>query len=164
MENDAWNAVRSRLFLSGKPPGIAANRRRPANFQELAELTSTGVDWDTARDRFLHEFFRYRNPEFFEIAPPDTLSPECRALLAGMAEFLCAQFGFSIPPWVSEPGFTLPEMWDPASECADDAHLHQEARAKKAHPVFLKHGVIFESVWLLDQAGVNAYLVGDGQK
>jgi hypothetical protein len=147
-ERAAWDAIHNRPYLLGSPAGFAVNRR-PANFQELANAQNSGVDWEIAWNEFFREFFRYRSPAFFQVEPPGTFSPGNRALLAGVAEFLCEEFGLPVPVWVHYPVYTLPKLWDPASDYVSDAHLHQEERAARSHPTFLKHNVIFESRWLL---------------
>lgn len=70
------------------------------------------IDHELAWSEFLHEFFRYKQASFFAVPPPRTFSPQRRALLAGVAEYLSERYSLPVPDWVHDPQYTLPELWD----------------------------------------------------
>jgi hypothetical protein len=141
----AWKVMHDQVPVQGDPPGLA-DSRRPSNFQELGDLMQQNDDFELSWSEFLHEFLRYKQVSFFAVPPPKVFSPGMRSMLAGAAEFMCTEFGLPIPEWVNEPEFTMPEPFEPygwmyTGESEDD---HQR-RIAKAHPIFLKHNVVFAS-------------------
>lgn len=83
------------------------------------------------------------------LRPPTWLSPRLQTLLAASAEFLSVEFGLPVPEWVHEPRYTLPEPWDPWEDICPDVAEFREERVAKAHPIFLRHGVVYESRTLI---------------
>ena len=143
MDLDAigWKAIHDQKPLPGLPAGLAASGR-PRNYDELGDLTEA-KGFEFAWSEFLHEFYRYRQPSFFT-EPPDAFMPEKQALLAGAAEFLCTEFGLLIPQWVSDPQYTLPEPFEPYGWMyVGETEEQHQARIAEAHPLFLKHNVVF---------------------
>jgi hypothetical protein len=70
--------------------------------------TSKAAAWSS----FLHAFFFYKSPRFFENRPPDTLSVEEQALWAGVAEGLCHKLDLPVPEWTNDIRYFLAEPWD----------------------------------------------------
>jgi len=144
LDKIAWETIHARPLPKGKPRGVAYVNR-PANYKELADLIAMGVESEIAWSEFLHEFVLYRQVGFFAYPPPDSFSPEYGALLAGAAEFLCQEFDLPVPIWVHYPQFTLDELWEPEEWMFPEDAEFRKRRIQKAHPLFLKHNVIFES-------------------
>ena len=65
-------------------------------------------------------------------------------MLAGAAEYLCTDFGLPVPGWVSEPAYTMPELWEPEEWMYPEDPEFRERRRLKAHPVFLKRNVLYD--------------------
>jgi hypothetical protein len=141
----AWNTIRTAEVRSTPPSGYEACGR-PSNYAELGRIiVDRGGDFEHAWGEFLHEFYRYRQPSFFSIPPPRSMSPGWRAILAGTAEYLSNEFGLSVSAWTEEAEYFLPEVWDPLSDLFADIEQYEDERRTKAHEVFLKRNVIFES-------------------
>lgn len=117
---------------------------RPRNYEEMAELARVR-DYEFAWSEFLHEFFRYKTAEFFAVPPPRSFSPQRRALLAGVAEYLSNEFQLPVPAWVSQPEFYLNEPWDPWEDLCPDMEEFRQVRMERSHPAFLKRNVIYET-------------------
>jgi hypothetical protein len=124
------------------PAGLAASGR-PANYVELARL-SERRDPELAWSEFLHEFFHYRQASFFAAPPPHYFSPQRRALLAGVAEYLCQRYGLPVPEWVNEPEFFLPEIWDPWEDICPDMEETRPGRIERTPEAFRKRNVVYE--------------------
>jgi hypothetical protein len=108
----AWKTIHSRSvpkpeFANYKGLEISG---RPKNYAEL-EIAVKESDMQLALSDFLHEFFLFRTPDFFEIEPSDYFSTRDRAWLAGVAEYLCHRFGLAVPEWVEKPEYFLAEPW-----------------------------------------------------
>jgi len=102
------------------------------------------------RGSFLHNFYIYRSESFFALPPPSTFTPEHRAWLAGVAEYLSLRFGLPVPAWTEEPEYFLHFEWDFASETfvwagmiVDMTEFRAERRVR-SHEAFLNRGVIYE--------------------
>ena len=139
----AWKTIHEQGSRSEPPPGLAASGR-PANFAEFAELAARW-DEELAWSEFLHEFFHYKQASFLAVPPPKTLRLECRALLAGVAEFLSEEFNLPVPEWVNEPEYFLQEMWDPWEDICPDMEPFRQERIARSHPAFLRRGVVYEA-------------------
>lgn len=139
----AWGVIDKTAARSTPPSGLAASGR-PANYGELAELTAR---WDPelAWSEFLHEFFRYKQPGFFAVPPPRSFSPQRRALLAGVAEYLSQRYGLPVPAWVRDGEFFLAELWDPWEDLCPDMEETRPGRTERTPEAFLKRGVVFEA-------------------
>lgn len=143
LDQIAWRTIHETPGRDYPPPGLAASGR-PCNYAEFAELAAR---WDPelAWSEFLHEFFRYKQAGFFAVPPPTTLPRERRALLAGIAEFLCTEFGLPVPAWVNEPEYFLDEMWDPWEDLAPHLERTRPERIERSHPIFLKRNIVYEA-------------------
>lgn len=139
----AWAILHGLVPSASTPPGLAASGR-PCNYVELAELTERW-DKELAWSEFLHEFFRYKAASFFVVPPPPSFTPERRALLAGVAEFLCAEFNLEAPAWIKEPEFFLSEMWDPWEDICPDVREFRDERIARSHKAFLRRNVVYEA-------------------
>jgi hypothetical protein len=84
-----WKSYRSQ-----PPRPLPANLHAPRNYVELAGAIDFEADredmWESSRaaawSSFLHAFFYYKSPSFFDERPPEVLSVEEQALWAGVAE------------------------------------------------------------------------------
>lgn len=143
LDEVAWETLHARPKPASPPLGLAKGSR-PANYSELGDLIASGVDFEIAWGEFLHEFFRYRAPSFFAYPSPGNISPEYRALLAGVAEFLSKEFELPVPIWVFGPEYYLDHEWDILSEELPDVEQYREERRARSHDAFLRRNVIFE--------------------
>lgn len=141
LDKQAWAVLAERTPFTGKPEGFERSGR-PANFAELAVAIEEYGSYSHAWSEFLHEFYRYKIPDFFAVEPPAHFSPGRRALLAAVAEALCTRFGLPVPAWVQKPEYTLAEPWDPNAEFYPGMSI--EERMSYASPVFQKHNVVFK--------------------
>jgi hypothetical protein len=139
----AWDVMDKITARSAPPSGLAASGR-PANYAELAELSSRW-DHELAWSEFLHEFFRYKQASFFAVPPPRSFSPQRRALLAGVAEYLCTRYSLPIPEWVNAPEFFLHDFWDPWEDLCPDMEEFRQGRIERSPEAFLKRRVVFEA-------------------
>jgi hypothetical protein len=80
LDRTAWSIIhQASVVKDHRPAGYAASFR-PANYAELGQkITDTG-DFELAWSEFLHEFYRFRTPDFFSERPPAFLSPGWKAL------------------------------------------------------------------------------------
>jgi hypothetical protein len=139
----AWEAIKKAYVVEGAPLGYALSGR-PANYTELGQMIADrNGDFEHSWSEFLHEFLRYRQASFFAERPPSNLSPGWRAILAGTAEYFSEMFHLETPAWVLESEYTLPDLWDPLDDMFPGLFSIEERR-HKAHPIFLKHNVVFE--------------------
>jgi len=143
LDQIAWETIKTASVSTASPAGLKASGR-PRDYAELAELTAR-KDYETAWSEFLHEFFRYRTAEFFIVPPPRSFSPQRRALLAGVAEFLSTEFGLPVPEWVNDREYFLGEMWDPWEDICPDLESLRQVRIDRSHPMFLKRNVVYET-------------------
>lgn len=141
----AWKTIHTASVVRDRKPDGYAASRRPANYTELGQMMEDTDDFELAWSEFLHEFYRYRTVGFFAERPPDLLRPEYQAMLAGAAEFLSQEFGLEPPTWTSEPQYTLAEVWDPWEDLSPDFRQYRDQRIERAHPLFLKHNVVYEA-------------------
>lgn len=111
LDHIAWQTIHTASAIGNRQPAGYAATGRPSNFIELAQMMADR-DEEMAWSEFLHEFYRFRTPSFFAERPPESLSPQWKALLAGTAEFLSKEFGLPVPEWVNDPQYTLPVQWD----------------------------------------------------
>jgi hypothetical protein len=139
----AWAIIEEQTPRKGLPPGYAASGR-PSNFQELADMIAATGDFELAWSEFCHEFYRYKSASFFAVEPPKSFSPERRAMLAGVAEYLSDRFGLPVPEWTSHREFFLDHVWDPWEDILPDMEQYRDERRARSHPAFLKRNVIYE--------------------
>lgn len=138
-----WEILDQKAAAPGEPPGLAVSGR-PANYKELADL-SERWDPELAWSEFLHEFFRYKRASFFAVPPPRYFSPQRRALLAGVAEYLCQRYSLPVPSWVNEPEFFLDRRWDPWEDLCPDVEEFRPERVEYSEECFLKRNVVYEA-------------------
>jgi hypothetical protein len=141
LDKQCWAILAARTPFTGKPEGFARSGR-PANFQELAVATEDYGDFEHAWSEFLHEFYRYKTPDFFAIEPPESVPLKRRALLAGVAEALSTRFGLPVPEWTQKPEYFLSEPWDPNAEWYPG--MSAEERMPFASPAFRRRNVVFK--------------------
>ncbi len=98
-------------------------------------------DWEHSWSEFLHEFYNYKQPSFFDEPSPKSLSLEQQAFLAAAAESLCCRFNIPVPAWTQEAQYSLAEPWDPSAFWYPDVPL--TSRIAASSPIFLKHNVLF---------------------
>jgi hypothetical protein len=146
LDKMAWGIIDKRVPATGSPAGYAASGR-PANFVELGIMAAELGDMSIAKSEFLHEFYRFKTPEFLAQPSPEYLPREEQALLAGIAEYLALRFGLPVPAWTQDPMYMLPELWDSCGEWYPGVAL--ESRVASADPIFLKRNVIFASRGLI---------------
>lgn len=141
----AWQTIHSTAPVPGTPAGLQ-KCGRPCNYIELGELFERTGDFEQAWSEFLHEFFRYKKASFLGYAPPKVFSPEFRAMMAGVAEFLCLEFALEAPAWVANQEFTMPELSEPYGWMyPEDNPGARERRIERTHALILKHNIIFET-------------------
>jgi hypothetical protein len=134
----AWKIIEDKIPQAGSPPGYDISGR-PANFHELFLMTLATKDFERSLSDFLHEFYRFKSPSFFEIPPPSGILPQRRAWLAGVAEYLCGRFRLPVQ-----------EEWDFAEETFGWAGLlmdmspFRDERRARSHEAFRRRGVIYE--------------------
>lgn len=143
LDQIAWEVMDRTAGRTTPPVGLAASGR-PANYAELAELVEH-KDYEFAWSEFLHEFFRYKQPGFFAVPPPRSFSPQRRALLAGVAEYLSERYRLPVPEWVHEAQYTLPEIWDPWEDICPDLEKFRQSRIDRTPEAFLKRNVVYEA-------------------
>lgn len=151
MDAIAWRIMHEQAAFEGEPAGLERSHR-PCNYAELGELTERRRHKDDfcfehAWSEFLHEFCRYRSATFFSNEPPVNMSPGRRAWLAGVAEYLCLDFGLPVPAWTSKSEYYLADEYEPSSELVPYFVTEGEARdllRAKTHPVFLRRKVLFD--------------------
>lgn len=139
----AWDIIDKTAGRPTPPPGLAASGR-PCNYEGLAEL-SARWDHELAWSEFLHEFFRYKQASFFDVPPPRSVSLQRRALLAGVAEYLCTRYSLPIPEWVNAPEFFLHDFWDLWEDLCPDMEEFSLGRIERSPEAFLKRRVVFEA-------------------
>jgi hypothetical protein len=138
----AWEVLDNKVASSDTPAGLAASGR-PANYVEFAELAAR-KDYEHAWSEFLHEFFRYKQASFFAVPPPRSLSPQRRALLAGVAEYLSNRYGLPLAGWVNEPEFFLDDLWDPWEDLGEFMEEGRPFRIEHSPEAFLRRNVVYE--------------------
>ena len=148
LDEVAWKIIEEQPLNKGVPPGYVASGR-PSNFQELDDMFTATGDFEFAWSEYRHEFYRYKQARFFAVEPPESFSPEYRALLAGVAEYLSGRFGLPIPEWTSHPEYFLDEVWDPWEDILPDLEQYRDKRRSRSHEAFLKRNVIFETRGLI---------------
>ena len=77
-----WRTIEETPPQAGSPPGYDVSGR-PANFRELFVMTMETEDFERSWSEFLHEFYRFKRPSFFETEPPPSFRPKHRALARG---------------------------------------------------------------------------------
>jgi hypothetical protein len=103
----AWTAIHPKKpYYRGTKPDLHS-----ANCCELDERLTAASESEIAWGDFLHAFYSYNSER-----PPAILSIERSALLAGVAELLCVEFGVEVAVWIEEPQYFLPEIWDAVEE------------------------------------------------
>jgi pimeloyl-ACP methyl ester carboxylesterase len=83
---------------------------RPRDFGEMGMAVKADRDWDSALGGWLHEFVRLKDFRCIAAEPPLSMSPEHRALLAGVADFFAPRFGLAKPSWMERSEYFLPEL------------------------------------------------------
>jgi hypothetical protein len=142
----AWATIHSRPIPKSDPVP-------PRNFAELGQ--AEGPEFSEAVDTFLERFYSYRSrwgEKFFEVEPPLSFTPEYRAFLAAMTEFLCHEFNLPVPEWTENLEYFLGEEWDAALDLEEFpwvAVIPIEDRRERAAPEFLRRGIVFPSRGLI---------------
>lgn len=83
---------------------------RPRDIAEIGMAMKAGSSWEVALGDWLHDFVRLKDSRCLEAEPPLWMTPEDRALLAGVAEFFARRFGLPRPAWVDKPEYFLPKL------------------------------------------------------
>ena len=76
--------------------------------------------------------------------PPRSFSPQRRALLAGVAEYLSERYGLPVPEWVKEPEYFLDDMWDQWEDICPAMEETRPYRTERTPLAFLKRRVVYE--------------------
>lgn len=136
----AWKSIHER------PIRVIANDRgsRPHNFRDFEKRLLSGLDFDHVWSDFRHAFYDYKAASFFELPPPNSLSKQYQALLAGSAEWLSKEFNLPVPHWVDDPKYFLDEPWDPWEEIGLEITDYPE-RLAMAPEAFSKRNVVYAS-------------------
>jgi len=111
-------------------------------------IVATG-DFELSWSEFCHEFYRYKGASFFAVEPPKSFSPERRAMLAGVAEYLSIRFDLPVPDWTSHPEYYLDHIWDPREDILPDIEQYRDEHRTRSHEAFLKRNIIFETRGLI---------------
>jgi hypothetical protein len=122
-----------------------AQSGRPKSFPELEEQLRTGIDFNSALNMFLHEFYRHRDPRFFAGPPSQQLSDINRAALAGTAEYLCHRFGYDAPAWTDEPDYFLESERNWFEDAFDQDYLveHRKYYLGRSAQEFTRRNLVF---------------------
>ena len=138
LDEVAWKAIKSR------PPLVKTSSLRPSDYAEIGARVAAGEDFEYVWSDFLHGFFAYRTADYFAQPSPANLSPGWRALLAGAAEYLSAEFDLPHPAWTDEPQYFLDRVWDPWEELVPEVQGTAE-RLLHSPEAFRKRNIAFES-------------------
>jgi hypothetical protein len=111
----AWLSIHERAPHPSDQKGLEKSGR-PKNYEEVSRLMEQGGDWKLVISDFLHEFYCLQTADFFEQEPGKWFSCEMRALLAGVAEYLCHHFELPVPEWTEKPEYFLPEPWKKSND------------------------------------------------
>src|SRR6185437_213177 len=136
-------------YRSQPPRPIPANLHAPRNYVELAASIDFDADrediWQGSRSAawssFLHAFFYFKSPSFFDERPPEVLLLEEQALWAGVAEGLCNKLDLRVPTWAQESRYFLVEPWDSSVLYSIlDSSIRQ--RLAESDPEFSRRNVV----------------------
>lgn len=109
LDEFCWTIIKKR--------NVAPSNFGPKNYQELEQQVRAGISLaEIAFPHLLDYFYRTRDSATFALEPGEYFTPQWRAFLAGVAEYLSRDFGFSVPTWVEKPEFFLAEPWTPLVE------------------------------------------------
>jgi len=139
----AWKIIKDRK--------TAPDEYGPKNYAELEAWVRKGISLeDYASPRLLDYFYQTRDPKTFELEPSTFFTPQYRAFLAGVAEYLTRDFGFPVPEWVERPEFFLADYWDPIedfwAEIGSEMPFEElETRLARCPPEFTRRKVICQS-------------------
>jgi hypothetical protein len=144
-KRDELDALCWRTIKSAKARPYEKCRYRPNNYAEIGDRLRAGGDWELIWGDFLHCFYAHRTASFFEFPPPAELSVKKQALLAGVAEWLSAEFGLPHPVWADNPRYFLDAPWDPWEDLGLDMSEFYEEKLRRSPEAFRKRNVAFES-------------------
>ena len=113
---------------------------RPGTIPEMLTHGAT-VGFRRAFAEFLDEFYRNPAPEALSL-PPDDVSPEMTAFLAGMVEALAESLNYPVPMWARLAMVSPPVPWEVYTGSIPDSPLVRDAISKSAHPTFRRHGIL----------------------
>jgi hypothetical protein len=125
-KRDELDAIAWWTIKSAKVRPYKKCKHRPNNYAEIGERLRDGGDWELIWGDFLHGFYIYRHASYFEFPPPAELSVKNQALLAGVAEWLSAEFGLPHPVWTDNPRYFLDKTWDPWEDLGLDMSEYYE--------------------------------------
>jgi hypothetical protein len=91
-KRDEIDAIAWRTIKAAKVHPPSKNSWRPRDYTELGSQLRAGREFELAWGDFLHDFYAHRLASYFPFPPPPELSKEWRAVLAGAAEWLSAEF------------------------------------------------------------------------
>lgn len=138
----AWKIIKKRE--------VQPDNFGPINFKELEEQVRSGVHLKyVAFPHLLDHFYRTRDPQTFAVEPSPYFSPQYRAFLAGVAEYLTREFGFATPDWVEKTEFFLADYYEPGAENGEEPYDSLETRLVRCPQEFTRRKVIFPSRGLI---------------
>jgi hypothetical protein len=144
-KREELDALCWRTIKSAKVLPYEGSKYRPNNYAEISAGLRAGGEFELLWGDFLHAFYLYRHPSFFEFPSPEELSLENQALLAGAADWLSAEFGLPHPAWTDNPRYFLHKTWDPWEDLGLDMSEFFEAKLQRSPEAFRKRNIAFES-------------------
>jgi hypothetical protein len=139
MDEIAWKAIKAKQVSAERDP------YRPNDYREIGEYLRAGGDWELIWGDFLHNFYAHRQAWFFEYPPPTELDHKTQALLAGVAEWLSAEFGLPHPAWADRPQYFLAETWDPWESLGLDMSEFYAEKLVRSPEAFRKRKIAYLS-------------------
>jgi hypothetical protein len=141
LDKVAWLSIRSRAPI----PISKAGSARPLDYASLDAQLRDGVSFEYAWSNFLHAFYAYRTASFFAHPSPSYLSPRYQSLLAGVAEYLSAEFELPYPASVASPQYFLDTPWDTEEDLGLDMSEFLADRMARSPEAFRKRNIAYLS-------------------
>ena len=121
---------------------------RPLNYLQMDDQLRRGREFELAWSDFLHAFYEYKHLSFFEHSSPLSLNAHYRALLAGAAEWLSAEFHLPHPAWTEAEEYFLKKPWDPWQDLGLQI-VDMEQRVAQSPHAFRRRNICYEARDLL---------------
>lgn len=142
----AWKSIHDRPVVKMGPD----QGWRSRSYADLESRLQLGQDWDTIWSDFLHAFYDHRDASFFAHPSPASLPVEMQAWLAGVAEFLSADFHLPHPVWTDDSRYFLSASWDPWEEAVGlDMSAFRVEKVARSPEAFRKRNIAYLSRGLI---------------